>query len=614
MSFDKPRVAFVYAPFVAVNRPALGISLLKSALKRQGIFCDIHYFNLRLARELGVHLCDLIANNMPPGLLVGEWLFAPALAGDNPGADYAYVHEVLWGEDKGTFSPAVVRELLRIRERLPAFLDACADSVDWSQYDWVGFSSSFAQHCASLALAKRIKSRFPEVRILFGGSNCFGAMGDVLCRCFPFVDYVCTGEGDIAVPALVQASRQGTPPRSVPGIIARAGGPFALPTGETARVDDLDALPYPDYLDYFEQLEPVERPPGFTLHIPVEASRGCWWGEKSPCTFCGLNSTDLVFRYKSPDRILDELHYLSKNYGGNLCMVDNILAHQYFRTVLPELAHQHDFSLYWEVKASLSREQVRLLAHAGITKIQPGIETLSDSILRLICKGTTLVQNIQTLKWGKESGIQVLWNMLWGFPGEDPAEYAAMQQLIPKIVHLDPPAGYGHIRFDRFSRYRTDPGAYGITRLEPLRAYRYVYHTLTGQDLNDLAVYFEAEYPDHSADYMRSFDAAIKEWHSRLDAMLDVFPARESIRIVDTRTAGTREEYVFDGIAAEVYLKCDAAKTIRELVNHTHVTEAEVTTLLDLFVRQGLMIHPGRQYLSLAVVRNSKTAVPSVSD
>jgi len=613
MSFNKPRVAFVYAPFGAIDKPALGISLLKSALGRQGIACDIHYFNIMLAHELGVKLCDLIANNMPPGLLVGEWLFAPSLTGENAPADYAYLHEVLWGKYKDTFPPAVVHEFLRIREGLPAFLDACIDNVDWSQYDWVGFSSSFAQHCASLALAKRIKSRFPDIRIIFGGSNCFGAMGDVLCRCFPFIDYVCTGEGDIAVPALVHASLNGATPPPVPGIISRAGGPHVLSVCETARVDDLDALPYPDYSDYFEQLKLVEKPPGFTENILMETSRGCWWGEKSPCTFCGLNSTDLTFRCKSSDRVLDELNYLSVNYGRNLSIVDNILAHHYFRTVLPKLAHQDDFSLFWEVKASLSREQVLLLAHAGVTKIQPGIESLSDSILRLICKGTTIVHNIQILKWGKESGIFVLWNLLWGFPGEDPAEYAAMQQLIPKIVHLDPPTGYGHIHFNRFSRYRADPGAYGITHLTPVRAYRYIYHSLAERDLNDLAVYFEAEYPDDSVNYTRGLDAALKAWQSCSDAMLDVFPAMQSIRIVDTRTTGKKEEYVFDGLAADVYLQCDAAKTIRELVDHTHVAEYEVMMILNQFVELGLMIHSGRQYLSLAVVRDGKTTVSSAS-
>ncbi|MCX6699133.1 MAG: RiPP maturation radical SAM C-methyltransferase, partial [Methanomicrobiales archaeon] len=545
MPFSKSRVAFVYAPFGAIDKPALGISLLKSGLGRQGIACDMHYFNIKLAHELGVLLCNLIANNMPTGLLVGEWLFAPSLTGENADADYAYVHEVLWGEYKDAFPPAVVREFLCIRERLPAFLDACVDNVDWSQYDWVGFSSSFEQHCASLALAKRIKSRFPEVRILFGGANCFGAMGDVLCRCFPFIDYVCTGEGDTAVPALVHASLQGTTPPPVPGIIARAGESCALSAGETTRVDDLDTLPYPDYSDYFEQLKLVEKPPGFTTNILMETSRGCWWGEKSPCTFCGLNSTDLTFRYKSSDRVLDELHYFSVNYGRNLSMVDNILAHHYFRTVLPKLAHQHDFSLFWEVKASLNREQVLLLAHAGVTKIQPGIESFSDSILRLMCKGT--------------------------------------------IAH-------GHFRFNRFSRYCVTPGAYGITRLTPVRAYRYVYHSLAERDLNDLAYYFEAEYPDDSANYTRSLEAALKDWQSRTDAELDVFPAMHSIRIVDTRIPGKKEEYVFDGLAAEVYLQCDAAQTIRALAGSNHVTENEIITILDQFVTQKLMICSGKQY------------------
>ena len=83
---------------------------------------------------------------------------------------------------------------------------------------------------------------------------------------------------------------------------------------------------------------------------------------------------------------------------------------------------------------------------------------------------------------------------------------------------------------------------------------------------------------------------------------------------MDTRTTGKTEEYVFDGLAADVYLQCDAAKTIRELVDHTHVTEYEVTSILNRFVSQGLMIHSGRQYLSLAVVRDGKTTVLSASN
>jgi hypothetical protein len=136
----KPHVALIYAPFGACNHPALGISLLKSALAREGIPCDIHYLNLVLARELGTRICDLIAIQLRSADLVGEWLFAPALLGDNPGADSAYVQQVLWEDERDTYTPAVVLELLRIRQRLPAFLDDCLERVDWSAYDWIGFS------------------------------------------------------------------------------------------------------------------------------------------------------------------------------------------------------------------------------------------------------------------------------------------------------------------------------------------------------------------------------------------------------------------------------------------------------------------------------------------
>ena len=606
MPAEMSRVAFVYAPFGACSRPALGISLLKSALARQGIPCDIHYLNLMLANKLGMQPYELIADSWAPALL-GEWLFAPSLFGENTQADVAYVEQVLWGGYRGTFSPAVVNELLRIREGLPAFVDACVERVDWSRYDWIGFSTSFHQHCASLALARRIKVRYPDVRIVFGGANCAGAMGAVLCRLFPFVDHVCTGYGDVAFPRLVLAVANGDALPSIPGIVSRNGdGQNAVPH-EAARVDDLNVLPYPDYSDYFEQLETVQTPPDFDIRILMEASRGCWWGEKRPCAFCGLNTTELAYRCKSPERFLDELRYLCENYGDKIYFVDNILAQPYFRTVLPELACRPGHSLTWDVKATLTRGQILLLAKAGVKWIIPGIESLSDPILRLIRKGTSLTHNIQVLKWAKQFGVEVIWNLLWGFPGEDPAEYEAMQRLIPHLVHLDAPIAYGHIRIDRFSAYWTSPGCFGITNLRPARTYRTIFHALSEEDLNELAYYFDAEYPDASPAYAPGMEQAAKAWQACKGAALDAYPSPGSIRIFDTRRDGAAREHRFDGLAAELYLLCDAAQTVRALMEAPGVcgraSEMQVVALLDYFVEQNLMIRAGQRYLSLAVVR-----------
>jgi hypothetical protein len=95
----------------------------------------------------------------------------------------------------------------------------------------------------------------------------------------------------------------------------------------------------------------------------------------------------------------------------------------------------------------------------------------------------------------------VKWNLLYGFPGEDPAEYAEMRNLIPLLTHLEPPQSCRHIRFDRNSAYVNDPAEYGLTNLRPALAYQYVYHSLVEDDRAQIAYYFEAEYADASAHY-----------------------------------------------------------------------------------------------------------------
>jgi hypothetical protein len=77
-----------------------------------------------------------------------------------------------------------------------------------------------------------------------------------------------------------------------------------------------------------------DRPP---LLLP-ETARGCWWGEKHHCTFCGLNGATMAFRKKSPDRVLSELVELSgKHRLLRFQTVDNIIAMSYFRDVLPRI-------------------------------------------------------------------------------------------------------------------------------------------------------------------------------------------------------------------------------------------------------------------------------------
>src|SRR5439155_957173 len=83
---------------------------------------------------------------------------------------------------------------------------------------------------------------------------------------------------------------------------------------------------------------------------------------KHHCTFCGLNGLSMAYRAKTPDRAFREILELAERYGvDEVTAVDNILAMDYFRELLPRLkARGIGLKLFYEVKANLTREQVRL--------------------------------------------------------------------------------------------------------------------------------------------------------------------------------------------------------------------------------------------------------------
>ena len=88
-------------------------------------------------------------------------------------------------------------------------------------------------------------------------------------------------------------------------------------------------------------------------------------------------------------------------------------------------------------------------------------------------KGVSGLQNIQLLKWCKEFGITPRWNLIWGFPGEQPDEHERMAGLVRRLTHLPPPSASA-IRLDRFSPNfdrRRAPGVRGRPTVSGLPAY-----------------------------------------------------------------------------------------------------------------------------------------------
>ena len=603
-------VLLVSMPFGPLLSPSLGLSLLQPQVESRGLTCRVEYFTLPFAERIGEPLYSRITteNRAMSRAFVGEWIFSHALFDWDAAQDERYLTDVLmeppsWLGRNPTRppAPAQVQAILRARDDAAAFADWCAERVAAARPAIVGLTSVFQQHLASLALARRIKAQLPGTFIVLGGANCEATMGLETVRQFPFVDAIVSGEGDRVFGDLALQLTGRTPRVDLPGVITQATA-FAVPARASAStapaVGDLDALPYPEYRDFFEQFARSRFARTWQPSVFVETSRGCWWGEKMHCTFCGLNGETMAYRSKSAPRALAELTHLAETYPEcDIQVVDNILDLKYFKTLLPELAARKlPVSLFYETKSNLKKDQVRLLRDAGVTTIQPGIESFSDRVLKQMKKGVSGLQNIQLLKWCKELGVHPIWNFLIGFPQESPEDYFEMAGLTARVCHLPRPSGVSVIRLDRFSPNFTEAGLLGFTKLRPLPFYEFLYD-LPEPARRNLAYYFSYDYkvPQNVARYADPLVRSVHAWKTTWrNAELVSVDLDDRLFVFDTRPRAAAPISVLTGDDRRLYQACDA-------IADSSRFEPRDAERLQAIATRGLMLRDGAKYLALAV-------------
>jgi ribosomal peptide maturation radical SAM protein 1 len=339
--------------------------------------------------------------------------------------------------DRSKFAVAAAAIADASEEWLKQFLDP----IEWSEVSVVGFSATF-NILPVIAVAQKLKLANPSIKVIVGGAQCEGELGAGLIKAFDCVDFVCRGEGERTLPKLMHALNSGRRTfQDFPGLCWRSiTGEARANAGRSPEII-LDESPIPKFDTFFETHARLFGPEGRTrCAVPVETSRGCWFGEKSHCTFCGLNGEAMHYRHRAADKALEVIRSAATYGTPTAFAVDNIFPNEYFKTLLPLLAEEpQGIELFYEVKSNLTIEHCRLLVAAGVRALQPGIESLSSPVLHLMRKGTTAFLNVRLIKYAAQSGLNLAWNMLYGFPGEDPSEYDRQASLVPLLSHLQPP-------------------------------------------------------------------------------------------------------------------------------------------------------------------------------
>jgi p-methyltransferase len=275
-------------------------------------------------------------------------------------------------------------------------------------------STTFVTLDVILALREiheRVAQRSPRTKVVVGSSvlrwyinNYPEIVPTVLDCCDIIID---DAQGLDTLCRLVQALKRGTGLESVPNLVYRRRGRTCRTPREPDRIPIDDLAP-----DWSRWL-----PAGYTERVAVQTSQGCPF----TCRFCDfrlMNRTD----YKSLEVLRRELRSLKAVGVRKVDFVDDLFTLPEERLVAicrMMLEERFDFSWFCLSRSSgLSTDAVQLMAEAGCTMVNVGMESADPTVLANMNKQTTVEGSYELVEAFSRHGIAVFTNIILGFPGE----------------------------------------------------------------------------------------------------------------------------------------------------------------------------------------------------
>jgi ribosomal peptide maturation radical SAM protein 1 len=600
-------VLLVVMPFGPIFQPSLGASILRQMLSQAGLHTQIEYLSIRFVEVIGLKAYEKISEYYPDTRkLFGEWIFSHALYPTALSIEAAekYIGLVNYRDSPHSRSIEELCQAVGSYETdIQNFLNDANERILELNPRLVGFTSMFQQHVSSLALAKKIKATSPDVFITFGGANVEGPMGRETLRSFPWVDAIVSGPGEVALPLIARSIVDGQPLPAIAGVNYQPTWRVDSNMAQAPELalDDIPPIDFQDFFNAYAQSKALSEC-GIVPSVLLETSRGCWWGQKHHCTFCGLNGAQMKFRMKSADRAISDLKHLARAYPrSRIVVTDNIMPQSYYRDVIPRLdKREFPSGLFFEVKSNVTEEQIADLAQAGVDVVQVGIENFSPPILNHMRKGVSCVSNIAFLKYCAVHGIRPNWILLNGFASETVADYKWNISVCRLIRHLTPPQACSEIRIDRFSPNHSEPSQFGFESIRPVAAYSEIYRTESIR-LEEIAYFFEADVLVQAslAAYKKELNDVIGDWQSRYHELdLWAISAGEEDVIVDSRNGDDHPvAWLLDSENAAILRASERRTSVDALCKlFGEPTVLERMTALE---ERGLLVREGASLISL---------------
>ncbi|MFH2021208.1 MAG: radical SAM protein [archaeon] len=384
-------ILLVNPPPWNVDIPPLGIATLSSFLRDSGIKSTILDINIDLYHRLNKSLRFLF------GMDTQEY----------------------WIGLKG------IRELVNINP----FLDEYTEDILRHNPKIVGFSAHNPREFFTIELIKRIRKKSSALILIGGGAAQNKETRNIFTKDLLGIKDICfiLGDGEPTTLELIRKVLKNESIKGIEGII------YWDSTGEIehkprVQQSNLDGIYFPDYLEF--DLAKYRLP----KNIQLEWSRGCI----ANCVFCQVRSINGKYRIKSGKKRFEEFKYLFDTYGiDTVTLTDSLInGNVQELEIFCDLTDRSNVRLRWsgQVLASLNMTAALFnkMKKAGCYRLEFGVETGSDFVLRKMKKPASIKIIEQNLKDCKAAGIMVVVYIIIGFPGEDEEEFSKTLEFMER--------------------------------------------------------------------------------------------------------------------------------------------------------------------------------------
>lgn len=305
---------------------------------------------------------------------------------------------------------------------------------------WMNELWPSAQTLNTLRIATLIRSWYPELRVVVGGSFITICPPEMLFVKGP-VEFFIRGYGEQACPQLLDVLAGQGSMNDVPGLVwhdseGYHGNPIAYePMGSENSAVMYRLLDFSPYIQQRGGIFGNDQP---TLIIGTGQGCGkrckfCYWQNHRPSIF---PAEQIV---KAAKRLRDSFD-VRQFYLADLDFFMNLnrprAMAQLWKQQLPDC---HWFTLCSPIDAlKLTDNDWRDLALGGCVKLEFGTETGSPAMLKRIGKRHTPEQIVAITERALSHGIHTLHNIIFGFVGETADDRRRSLELIARLHALDP--------------------------------------------------------------------------------------------------------------------------------------------------------------------------------